>query len=184
MLQIMCAWPSFCLCVTQFCAHIFVYIFLNSMVLCVLSPQLQKCSQSCAYVQQASWKNLLKTSLHKYYLRLHNCIPNCSIMIYIQILLCAMTYIQACSWGYQGEITPTWGVASTFKAYVEKGGREAAVNLTWTWTQKRQLQQALLDQQSSVKFTHVIVITCWVVSQHLWLWGGPEDTEITIIKLL
>ena len=83
MLQIMCAWPSFCLCVTQFCAHIFVYIFLNSMVLCVLSPQLQKCSQSCAYVQQASWKNLLKTSLHKYYLRLHNCIPNCSIMIYI-----------------------------------------------------------------------------------------------------
>ena len=98
--------------------------------------------------------------------------------------LAVETYIQACSWGYEGEITPTWGVASTLKAYVEKGGRGAAVNLTWTWTQKRQLQQALLDQQSSVEFTHVITITRSVMSQHPWLWGGPEDTEITIVKLL
>ena len=45
----------------------------NSMVLCVLSPQLQKCSESCAYVQQASLKNLSKTPLHKH-LPLHNCI--------------------------------------------------------------------------------------------------------------
>jgi len=85
---------------------------------------------------------------------------------------------------HQINVTQHSGYKSTFKAYVDKGGRGAAVNLTWTWTQKRQLQQALLDQQSSVEFTHVITITCWVMSQHLWLWGGPEDTEIIIIKLL
>ena len=59
----------------------------NSMVLYVLSPQ--KCSLSCAYVQHASLKNLLKTSLHKYYLHLHYCILfslNCSIMIYIHTI--------------------------------------------------------------------------------------------------
>ena len=60
MLQGTCAWP-------QFCAHTFVYtvVYVNSMVLCVLSHQLQKSSQSCGYVQQASLKNILMTSLHK-----------------------------------------------------------------------------------------------------------------------
>ena len=66
--------------ILRICAHPLVYIFKHHGFMCT---QLQKCFQSCAHVQEASLKNILKTLLHKYYLRFTH---NCSIMIYTHSL--------------------------------------------------------------------------------------------------